>query len=247
MGIKTARIKFEGDVLELLITFESRIPDEFGFYCHVCFEDVYGSYTMVPITVVHELPNTALFKIKKSIFTDKLLKFKIENEDYFLDNHSSVDDALYGYVEMSVRALEITRFRFTGPFHSTHMSIKDKSQRNLIVLVSGSGISVADSILQFYYSRPNYWHSVSIVMLCGRKITPTAQDLMKMQISFRTILENNTKNEASNNSTFSFHDTIMETDLIGRLRAITCHSSTDHVNAQDIQVLLDVCIYIFTL
>lgn len=111
---------------------------------------------MIPIGAVESLPNTALFKIKKSILTDKLAKFKEEHEEYFTFNHRNADNPLHGFIEMSSRAFDVglTNLRFTGPFHSTHMSIKDKCQRHLIVLVSGSGVSVADSILQFYYSRP---------------------------------------------------------------------------------------------
>ena len=54
---------------ELIVTYENKMPDEFGYYCRVCILDMFASYTQIPLEDGH----TTLFKIKKCIQTDNLL------------------------------------------------------------------------------------------------------------------------------------------------------------------------------
>ena len=59
--------------------------------------------------------------------------------------------------------------RILGPFHSTDNSIKDHANKHMIVLTSGSGVSVAESVMQFSMNRPSYWKTVVVMQNFGRK------------------------------------------------------------------------------
>ena len=56
-----------------------------------------------------------------------------------------------------------------GPFHSTDNSIKDRANKHMIILTGGSGISVAESVMQFSMNRPSYWKTVVVMQNFGRK------------------------------------------------------------------------------
>jgi hypothetical protein len=56
---------------ELITTYTNKMPDEFGYYCRVHMLDTSSTYTQIPLEDGH----TTVFKIKKSIQTDKLLGY----------------------------------------------------------------------------------------------------------------------------------------------------------------------------
>ena len=56
---------------ELITTYTNKMPDEFGYYCRVYLLGTFSSCTQIPLEDGH----TTIFKIKKSIQTDKLLEY----------------------------------------------------------------------------------------------------------------------------------------------------------------------------
>jgi hypothetical protein len=158
----------ESGTLHLLLQVQSKIPFEFGYYCQIEVAGVSASYTMIPSEVVTDSSNAhpvMQFIIKKSVFSEAFYnRIALETAQ----NSSFAPSIAVNGTEYRKCPVESVDLRVWGPFHSTNLSIRDKSNKRLVVLTGRDGVSVAESVISFKKVRDSFWEQLVVIQLCGR-------------------------------------------------------------------------------
>jgi len=172
----------ESETLHLLLQVESKIPYEFGYYCQIEAAGVSASFTMIPSDVVIDSSSThpvMQFIIKKSVFSDA---FRTRIVQETSQNSSFAPIISINGAEFRKCPVEGVDLRVWGPFHSTNLSIRDKSNTRLVVLTGKDGVSVAESVINFKKVRDSFWEELVVIQLCGRG-RPSEEQVRQMKVA----------------------------------------------------------------